>query len=127
MIKKNIILEKNQYDELCKIINTFADKRYIISEEKKNSKTIYTIFDRKAESGVLVGMLDMFTSRTLIPKRFRIIVEIYEIYDRLDINISGDVLMLDWNIVEHNPKRRDQIRLENILEDLIIKINKIKN
>jgi hypothetical protein len=127
MIKKNIILEKNQYDEVCNIIKTFADKRYIISEEKKNSKTIYTIFDRKVESGAFVGMLDMFTSRSLIPKRFRIMIEIYERYNRLNIDLNGDVMMLDWNIVEHNPKRRDQIRLENIIEDLVIKINKIKN
>ena len=127
MIKKNIILKKNQYDELSNLIKNVADRRYVIYEEKSNNKTTYTIFDREVESGLFVGMLDMFTSRNFIPNRFRIIIEISERSDILNINISGDVMMLDWNIVEHSPKRRDQIRLENILEDFMIKISKIKN
>ena len=31
-------------------------------------------------------------------------------------------MMLDWNLIEHKPKRRDQIRLEILIEDLIIRI-----
>lgn len=122
MIKKNILLEINQYTEVCNIIREFVDKRDMILEEKKNNHVIFTIFDRKFESGALVGMLDMFASRNLLPKRLRIIIEIYEKNNRLNIDVNGDVMMLDWNLVEHIPKRRDQIRLEILIEDLISRI-----
>jgi hypothetical protein len=123
MPEENIILEKNQQKKIINIVKDFVENRgFILEEQKKNNSDVIIIYDRKPESSSTIGIIDMFMGRNFLPKRMRIILKIREEDNKTYLNIKNHVMMLDWNLVEDRPRRRDKIRLELLTDGLIKKI-----
>jgi len=128
MFEEKIMLDLGQMQEFTNMVKEFVENRNIIlEEEKSNNYYLFTIYDRKPESSSFIGIIDMFMGRNFLPKRLRIQLKVLEEYDKILINLTSNVVMLDWNLIDDKPRRRDQIRLELLTEDLVKKILKLKN
>ena len=126
LLSKDITIDTNNYKELLNVIEKFVnDKDFIMNSEKNGSNKIFIIYDRKMESGVNIGIIDVFMGRNFLPERLRIVIKINKESNNININVKGDVLMLDWNLINDKPKRRDRIRLELLVDELIRKIIEI--
>jgi len=127
MKKKQISFGGKQFSDLCDAIRNFSEMRsYILSEGKKGSEYMFTIYDRKSESGMFMNMVDIFIGHYLIPERSMLTVKIIQRDNTIDVTVRCDVVMSDWNIINNRPKIRDTIRSEILLENFLEHLNKLK-
>lgn len=72
-------------------------------------------------------MVDLFLGRNLPPKRIRLTPKIVEEEESVLVNLIGDVMMIDWNIVDDRPKKRDTMRRDLLFGELLDQINNVKS
>lgn len=128
MISKQISFKKEKYYNILDTIRNFSNIRdYILNESKYGSKYIFTIYDRKYESGMFINMAETFLGNYILPERIMLTVKVFQTDKNIDVDIRGDVVMRNWNLINDRPKRRDFIRCANILEDFVKQLNSLKN
>lgn len=128
MIRKQISFKKEKYYNILDTIRNFSKIRgYILSESKYGSKYIFTIYDRKYESGMFINMAETFLGNYILPERIMLTVKVFQTDKKINVDIRGDVVMRNWNLINDRPKRRDFIRCANILEDFVKQLNSLKN
>lgn len=128
MISKQISFKKEKYYNILDTIRNFSNIRdYILNESKYGSKYIFTIYDRKYESGMFINMAETFLGNYILPERIMLTVKVFQTDKKINVDIRGDVVMRNWNLINDRPKRRDFIRCANILEDFVKQLNSLKN
>jgi hypothetical protein len=126
MENKKIYISDDKYSEFLDKIRDFSERRHYILKGKKGSdKDIFVIYDREVVSGVLVGMIDTFMGRYLLPQRIRLTIEIMKKEKKIEVNLRGDVMMIDWDIVDDRPTKRNVMRCNFLLDELIYEINNL--
>lgn len=128
MISKQISFKKEKYYNILDTIRNFSNIRdYILNESKYGSKYTFTIYDRKYESGMFINMAETFLGNYILPERIMLTVKVFQTDKKINVDIRGDVVMRNWNLINDRPKRRDFIRCANILEDFVKQLNSLKN
>jgi hypothetical protein len=128
MISKQISFKKEKYYNILETIRNLSKiKGYILNESKYGSKYIFTIYDRKYESGMFINMAETFLGNYILPERIMLTVKVFQTDKKINVDIRGDVVMRNWNLINDKPKRRDFIRCVTILEDFVKQLNNLKN
>ena len=127
MKRKQISFGGKQFSDLCDAIRNFSEMRsYILSEGERGSEYMFTIYDRKSESGMFMNMMDIFVGHYLIPERNMLTVKIIQKDNTIDVTVRCDVVMSDWNIINNRPNIRDAIRCERLLGNFLDHLNELK-
>lgn len=127
MKRKQISVGKKQFSNLLDAIRNFSEMRsYILSESKKGSEYMFTIYDRKPESGMFINMVEIFLGNYLIPERSMLTVKIIQRDNNIDVTVRCDVVMSGWNIINKRPNIKDTIRCEKLLGNFLNHLNKLK-
>ncbi|GAF95952.1 unnamed protein product [marine sediment metagenome] len=127
MKRKQIYFGEKQFSNLLDAIRNFSGMRnYILSESKKGSEYMFTICDRKPESGMFMNIMDIFVGNYLIPERSMLTVKIIQRDDKIDVTVRCDVVMSGWNIINNRPNIRDTIRCERLLGSFLDHLNELK-
>jgi hypothetical protein len=112
--------EESLLSEISDSIIGFAKKRhYIIEERSDEIDRIFTIYERKPDSHFSNMMAQAFGGSLMIDDRIRIIVKLKKIGEDLESEVTGDVLLSDWELVNDRPKRKDVLKLKVALEEII--------
>ncbi len=127
MKSKQISFGEKKISVLFDAIRNFSEMRsYILNEGKKGSEYMFTIYDRKSESGMFMNMMDVFIGHYLIPERSMLTVKIIQRDNNIDLTVRCDVVMSGWNIINNRPNIRDTIRCERLLGNFLDHLNKLK-
>lgn len=121
---EQISFGKKQFSNLLDAIRNFSEMRgYILSEGKKGSEYMFTICDRKPESGMFIDMVEVFLGNYIIPERSMLTVKIIQRDNTIDVTVRCDVVMSGWNIINNRPKIGDTIRCEKLLGNFLDHLN----
>ena len=127
MKSKQISFGEKQISVLFDAIRNFSEMRsYILNEGKKGSDYIFTIYDRKPESGTFINMVEIFVGTYLVPERSMLTVKISQRDNEIDVTARCDVVMSGWNIINNRPNIRDTIRCENLLDNFVDYLNNLQ-
>lgn len=127
MFTKTIYIEKDKYDILINLIRDFANKKsYTLTEQVKESKHIFAIYNSYFDSVAVINALEMMMGSSLIPERIRIIGVISRTQNNLEVTVKGEVLMNLFNYVNDKPRKMDALRCEDLFNEFIKKISNLK-
>jgi hypothetical protein len=117
MISKTLLIDQEKEEVLKDAIREFAERTgYILTEEVEDSGHIFTIYNRKKDSGMFMSTLQIFVGSSFMPERIRIMCSIKPKENTLEVAVRGDVMMNEFNYVNDRPKRRDKLRCEDLFE-----------
>ena len=123
--EKILIYNKNIYDIIDEI-KLYANKRgYYYNCVESNSEYVMEIYDRKVESSSLLNMMDMFIGNYLLPERIKLTINMLINNNSIEININGNIVMNELNVINHSPNKRDKNRCEDILNNFTEYIKRI--
>ena len=124
MISSKIYIEKSNNPQLLDTIRNFVKNRgFVLRENINHSMHVFTIYDKEVKSGVFVDMSNMFFFCHLIPQRIRLLIKTIEKEKYIEISLKGDIMMLEWDIIDDRPRKRDVIRCELSFNELVKQIN----
>jgi hypothetical protein len=106
--------------EISDSITDFAKKRhYIIEERPDEIYRIFTIYERKPDSHFSNMIAQTFGGSLMIDDRIRIIVKLKKNGEDLESEVTGNVLLSDWELVNDRPRRKDVIKLKVAVGEII--------
>lgn len=118
MMAEKILVYNKDISEVVSDIKSYADKRsYHYNCVESETEYVMEIYDRKFESSSVLNMMDMFTGNYLLPERIKLTVKLLKNQDSIEINVKGDVVMNEVNVINDSPKKRDKYRCEDVLKN----------
>lgn len=115
--------------QVADILRDHAKRRkyLLISEKLTEHDVCWSLYNRKPESLGFLSFLEIFVSRKFVSGRMRINLTLDKIPEGFEINISGDVLMAEMNIIDPDaaPTSISKVKeaMRELLDEFVLRTN----